>query len=173
MNHIADLMLELSGVRGLTNQRCRRGHSPGLGPTRRRSGLFTGKLPTFELLLSKVFLQLLHSYFLPTSILSLRYVLYRSHLTPSCFSVVKTKATTFPSKMPRQRRGAATPASAPTRPTAAPAKPAAPQTQHHQPHSTAAHPPAPAAQPQAPPAAPVQQQSSGPGLFAQMASTAA
>ncbi|KAL1987753.1 hypothetical protein VTN96DRAFT_2593 [Rasamsonia emersonii] len=75
--------------------------------------------------------------------------------------------------MPRQRRGAATPASAPTRPTAAPAKPAAPQTQHQQPHSTAAHPPAPAAQPQAPPAAPAQQQSSGPGLFAQMASTAA
>ncbi|CAI7668717.1 unnamed protein product [Penicillium bialowiezense] len=70
--------------------------------------------------------------------------------------------------MPRQRRGAApTPArSAPTRPTAAPARPAAPTQQQSQPHSTAAHPPAQQA-------APVQQQSAGPGLFGQMASTAA
>ncbi|KAJ5124735.1 uncharacterized protein N7515_008560 [Penicillium bovifimosum] len=69
--------------------------------------------------------------------------------------------------MPRQRRGAApTPArSAPTRPTAAPARPAAAPTQQSQPHSTAAHPPQAA---QAPPA-----QSAGPGLFGQMASTAA
>ncbi|EAW09229.1 coiled-coil-helix-coiled-coil-helix domain-containing protein [Aspergillus clavatus NRRL 1] len=76
--------------------------------------------------------------------------------------------------MPRQRRGAApapTPArSAPTRPTVAPARPAAaPHAQQHQPHSTAAHPPA---QQAPPPMAPVQQ-SSGPGLFGQMASTAA
>ncbi|KAJ5114686.1 hypothetical protein NUU61_000445 [Penicillium alfredii] len=71
--------------------------------------------------------------------------------------------------MPRQRRGAApTPArSAPTRPTAAPARPA-PAPQQQQPHSTAAHPPQHAPQ-QAPPV----QQSSGPGLFGQMASTAA
>ncbi|KAE8350283.1 hypothetical protein BDV28DRAFT_139417 [Aspergillus coremiiformis] len=71
--------------------------------------------------------------------------------------------------MARQRRGAApTPArSAPTRPTAAPPRPAAaPSAQQHQPHSTAAHP-----QP-TPQAAPVQQ-SAGPGLFGQMASTAA
>ncbi|KAI9376255.1 hypothetical protein BJX61DRAFT_538953 [Aspergillus egyptiacus] len=77
--------------------------------------------------------------------------------------------------MPRQRRGAApTPArSAPTRPTAAPAQPARSPygQQQHQPHSTAAHPPT-ATQAPAPPAAPVQQ-SSGPGLFGQMASTAA
>ncbi|CAG7921497.1 unnamed protein product [Penicillium olsonii] len=72
--------------------------------------------------------------------------------------------------MPRQRRGAApTPArSAPSRPTAAPARPAAaPSQQQSQPHSTAAHPP----QPQQAPAMP--QQSAGPGLFGQMASTAA
>ncbi|PYH98744.1 hypothetical protein BO71DRAFT_370409 [Aspergillus ellipticus CBS 707.79] len=81
--------------------------------------------------------------------------------------------------MPRQRRGAApTPArSAPARPTAAPARPAAaPYGQQQQaPHSTSAappqqhHAPPPAA---APAAAPVQQ-SQGPGLFGQMASTAA
>ncbi|KAJ6067541.1 uncharacterized protein N7446_004578 [Penicillium canescens] len=71
--------------------------------------------------------------------------------------------------MPRQRRGAApTPArSAPSRPTAAPARPAAPAQQQSQPHSTAAHPP------QAQQAPPMQQQSAGPGLFGQMASTAA
>ncbi|KAJ5288548.1 hypothetical protein N7478_001578 [Penicillium angulare] len=71
--------------------------------------------------------------------------------------------------MPRQqRRAAPTPArSAPTRPTAAPARPA-PQQQAS--HSTAAQP----QQHQAPP--PMQapaQQSAGPGLFGQMASTAA
>ncbi|BCS22919.1 uncharacterized protein APUU_31144S [Aspergillus puulaauensis] len=74
--------------------------------------------------------------------------------------------------MPRQRRGAApTPArSAPTRPTA-PAQPArAPYGQQQQPHSTAAHPPAAS---QAPPAPAPAQQSAGPGLFGQMASTAA
>ncbi|PKX91653.1 coiled-coil-helix-coiled-coil-helix domain-containing protein [Aspergillus novofumigatus IBT 16806] len=61
---------------------------------------------------------------------------------------------------------------APSRPTVAPARPAAaPAAQHHQPHSTAAHPPAQAQQ-APPPMAPVQQ-SSGPGLFGQMASTAA
>ncbi|KAJ5154186.1 uncharacterized protein N7500_009625 [Penicillium coprophilum] len=71
--------------------------------------------------------------------------------------------------MPRQqRRAAPTPArSAPSRPTAAPARPAAaPSQQQSQPHSTAAHPP------QAQQAPPVQQ-SAGPGLFGQMASTAA
>ncbi|KAJ5692180.1 hypothetical protein N7462_001603 [Penicillium macrosclerotiorum] len=73
--------------------------------------------------------------------------------------------------MPRQqRRAAPTPArSAPTRPTPAPARPApAPQQQQH--HSTAASP-----QQQAPPMqqAPPVQQSQGPGLFGQMASTAA
>ncbi|OJJ61315.1 hypothetical protein ASPSYDRAFT_67140 [Aspergillus sydowii CBS 593.65] len=76
--------------------------------------------------------------------------------------------------MPRQRRGAApapTPArSAPTRPTA-PAQPArSPYGQQQQPHSTAAHPPAAS---QAPPAPAPTQQSAGPGLFGQMASTAA
>jgi len=67
--------------------------------------------------------------------------------------------------MPRQRRGAATPArSAPTRPTVPAARPN-PQTQQpSQPHSTAAHP----AQ-----HAPPQQASSGSGLLGQMASTAA
>ncbi|KAF9888409.1 hypothetical protein FE257_008687 [Aspergillus nanangensis] len=78
--------------------------------------------------------------------------------------------------MPRQRRGAATPArSAPTRPTAAPARPAAaPSQQQHQPHSTAAHPQQPhGAHPPPPPQAAPVQQSQGPGLFGQMASTAA
>ncbi|KAL4924920.1 uncharacterized protein BDV17DRAFT_273493 [Aspergillus undulatus] len=83
--------------------------------------------------------------------------------------------------MPRQRRGAApspTPGfarSAPTRPTApAPAQPARSPygQQQQQPHSTAAHPPTATQAPQAPAAAPVQQ-SQGPGLFGQMASTAA
>ncbi|KAL1959599.1 hypothetical protein VTO42DRAFT_1634 [Malbranchea cinnamomea] len=77
--------------------------------------------------------------------------------------------------MPRQRRGAApTPSrSAPARPTAAPAHPAAPTAQQQRPASTVAAPPAAASQ--APPAqhAPPVQQSQGPGLFAQMASTAA
>ncbi|KAE8139639.1 hypothetical protein BDV38DRAFT_280991 [Aspergillus pseudotamarii] len=82
--------------------------------------------------------------------------------------------------MPRQRRGAApapTPArSAPTRPTAAPARPAAaPSAQHSQPHSTAAHPQSTPQQahPHPPPQAAPVQQSAGPGLFGQMASTAA
>ncbi|EEA19588.1 hypothetical protein TMatcc_009729 [Talaromyces marneffei ATCC 18224] len=72
--------------------------------------------------------------------------------------------------MARQSRGrgpAAPARSAPSRPIAAPARPAAPQQHQSQPHSTAAYPPA--AQ-QAPPM-PVQSQ--GPGLFGQMASTAA
>ncbi|KAJ5816801.1 hypothetical protein N7447_009034 [Penicillium robsamsonii] len=69
--------------------------------------------------------------------------------------------------MARQQRRAAPARSAPTRPTAAPARPAAPPSQQQsQPHSTAAHPP------QAQQAPPVQQ-SAGPGLFGQMASTAA
>ncbi|KAG5292422.1 CHCH domain-containing protein [Histoplasma ohiense] len=75
--------------------------------------------------------------------------------------------------MARQRRGAAPPArSAPPRPGAAPARPAPAQQQRSA--TTAAHPPATtnAAQPPAAQAAPVQQ-SSGPGLFGQMASTAA
>ncbi|KAJ5726384.1 uncharacterized protein N7483_007741 [Penicillium malachiteum] len=74
--------------------------------------------------------------------------------------------------MPRQqRRAAPTPArSAPVRPTAAPARPAA-TPQQQAPHSTAAQP---QQHQQAPP--PMQappQQSAGPGLFGQMASTAA
>ncbi|KAL1851852.1 hypothetical protein Plec18170_006155 [Paecilomyces lecythidis] len=73
--------------------------------------------------------------------------------------------------MPRQRRGAATPArSAPTRPTAAPARPAPLAQQQYQPHSTSATAHPPHAQQAHPPQV---QQSSGPGLFGQMASTAA
>ncbi|KAF2103955.1 hypothetical protein NA57DRAFT_70167 [Rhizodiscina lignyota] len=68
--------------------------------------------------------------------------------------------------MPRQSRGSA-PA---RRPMAAPARPSAPPPapQQSRSASTAAHPPATAQQ--HPPAA---QQSQGPGLFGQMASTAA
>ncbi|KIW07809.1 uncharacterized protein PV09_01730 [Verruconis gallopava] len=70
--------------------------------------------------------------------------------------------------MPRQSRGRP---AAPSRPTAAPARPSVPAAQPHPTQnrtaSTVAHPPAQ----QAPPA-PVQQ-SQGPGLFGQMASTAA
>ncbi|KAJ5884992.1 hypothetical protein N7495_009502 [Penicillium taxi] len=72
--------------------------------------------------------------------------------------------------MPRQQRRAA-PApmrSAPSRPTVAPARPAAP-AQHQAPHSTAAHP----QQYQQAPPMQAPQQSAGPGLFGQMASTAA
>jgi len=72
--------------------------------------------------------------------------------------------------MARQRRGAATPArSAPARPTAAPARPnvTPPQPQNRS-ASSVAHPPASAQAPQAP-----AQAGSGPGLFGQMASTAA
>ncbi|KAI1919196.1 hypothetical protein LOZ58_004340 [Ophidiomyces ophidiicola] len=68
--------------------------------------------------------------------------------------------------MPRQRRAAPAPSrAAPARPM--PAAPAPAQTQQR-PSSTAAAPPAPAAQPAA-----SAQTSQGPGLFAQMASTAA
>lgn len=95
------------------------------------------------------------------------------HLLPIYHFIYIYHKTTI--KMPRQRRGAApTPArSAPTRPTAAPPRPAAaPQAQQqHQPHSTSAHPPQ--GQHAPPPQAPPQAQSSGPGLFGQMASTAA
>jgi hypothetical protein len=69
--------------------------------------------------------------------------------------------------MPRQRRGAAPARSTPARPSTAPARPA-PQKQQR-PFSTATAPSAQAQQP--PPAA--AQQSQGPGLFGQMASTAA
>ncbi|EQL36548.1 hypothetical protein BDFG_01930 [Blastomyces dermatitidis ATCC 26199] len=74
--------------------------------------------------------------------------------------------------MARQRRAAAPARSAPSRPAAAPARPAPAQQQRSA--TTAAQPPAttPAAQPPVAQAAPVQQ-SSGPGLFGQMASTAA
>ncbi|KAL8914160.1 MAG: hypothetical protein Q9171_001155 [Xanthocarpia ochracea] len=65
--------------------------------------------------------------------------------------------------MPRQRR------SAPSRPTVAPKRPAAPtQQQPTRPSSTAAYPPANAQKPGAP-----AQTGQQPGLFGQMASTAA
>ncbi|MCJ1367697.1 hypothetical protein MMC16_006831 [Acarospora aff. strigata] len=75
--------------------------------------------------------------------------------------------------MPRQRRGAAAPArSAPTRPTAAPARPhVTPPQPQHRPSSTAAHPPATTQQ--AHPPAAQQAQGKSPGMFGQMASTAA
>ncbi|KIW14739.1 hypothetical protein PV08_07523 [Exophiala spinifera] len=69
--------------------------------------------------------------------------------------------------MPRSRGGAGPSRSAPSRPTASAPRPAAPQQQQHRPMSTA--PTAPAQQAHAPPA----QTSQGPGLFGQMASTAA
>lgn len=79
------------------------------------------------------------------------------------------------SNMPRQSRSGG--GSRPSRPTVAPSRPAPQQTR---PATTAAYPPARAAPaPAAPPAAapaPVQAQpqaSAGPGLFGQMASTAA
>ncbi|KAF1958626.1 hypothetical protein CC80DRAFT_490462 [Byssothecium circinans] len=65
--------------------------------------------------------------------------------------------------MPRQRGGAP-----PRRPTAAPARPAAPPAPAPQRHSSTAAAPPQQAPPQAAP-----QQSQGPGLFGQMASTAA
>jgi len=70
--------------------------------------------------------------------------------------------------MPRQSRGRS---AAPSRPVAAPARPnvTPPQPPQARSASTAAHPPAQAQQ--APP--PAAQQSAGPGLFGQMASTAA
>jgi hypothetical protein len=70
------------------------------------------------------------------------------------------------SNMPRQRGGAA-----PRRPTAAPARPAAPAPAPARHSSTAAAPPAQRAPTQQ--AAPAPQASQGPGLFGQMASTAA
>ncbi|KAF2265394.1 hypothetical protein CC78DRAFT_532464 [Lojkania enalia] len=70
--------------------------------------------------------------------------------------------------MPRQRGGAA-----PRRPTAAPThKPTAPAPAPARHSSTTTHPPAQQAPP-APQAQATPQQSSGPGLFGQMASTAA
>ena len=92
---------------------------------------------------------------------------HRPHRLNAGLSRERTKQRETKTKMPRQRRGVAT---APARPTAAPPAPARPAPQQTAPHSTAAHPPAPAPQPQQ---VPVQQQSSGPGLFSQMASTAA
>ena len=68
--------------------------------------------------------------------------------------------------MPRQGRSGGG-SRAPSRPTVAPQRPA---PQQQRPATTAAHPPANTHQTAAPPAA---QQSAGPGLFGQMASTAA
>ncbi|KAL6241038.1 hypothetical protein RBB50_012133 [Rhinocladiella similis] len=68
--------------------------------------------------------------------------------------------------MARSRGGAGPSRSAPSRPTASAARPAAPQQQQHRPMSSA--PTAPAQQ-----AHPPAQASQGPGLFGQMASTAA
>lgn len=72
--------------------------------------------------------------------------------------------------MPRQSRGS----SAPRRPTATPARQPVtpPGPAPARPATTAAHPPA-TAQQQHPPAQAAPQQSAGPGLFGQMASTAA
>lgn len=85
--------------------------------------------------------------------------------------IIIISALQYPIMPRQQRRAAPAPArSAPTRPTAAPARPA-PSPQQQAPHSTAAHP---QQHQQAPP--PMQappQQSAGPGLFGQMASTAA
>ncbi|KAL2433827.1 hypothetical protein ABEF95_010839 [Exophiala dermatitidis] len=73
--------------------------------------------------------------------------------------------------MPRQRGGPAR--SAPSRPTAAAPRPAAPpQQQQHRPMSTTAAAP-PAQQQYAHPPPQAAQASQGPGLFGQMASTAA
>ncbi|KAF2089961.1 hypothetical protein K490DRAFT_35263 [Saccharata proteae CBS 121410] len=73
--------------------------------------------------------------------------------------------------MPRQSRGSAPP----RRPAVAPARPAVnpPQPAQSRPASTAAHPPAQQHAPQATPPAQQAQGSQGPGLFGQMASTAA
>ncbi|TVY82646.1 Mitochondrial intermembrane space cysteine motif-containing protein [Lachnellula suecica] len=70
--------------------------------------------------------------------------------------------------MPRQGRSGG--GRAPSRPTVAPQRPAAPPKQQTRPATTAAHPPATQ---QAAPPAQAQQGSAGPGLFGQMASTAA
>lgn len=70
--------------------------------------------------------------------------------------------------MPRQGRSGGG-SRAPSRPTVAPSRPA---PQQQRPATTVAHPPARAA-PTAQPPAVQQQGSAGPGLFGQMASTAA
>ncbi|KAF1344652.1 hypothetical protein BDV97DRAFT_379610 [Delphinella strobiligena] len=71
--------------------------------------------------------------------------------------------------MARQNRGSAAPA---RRPTVAPARPAAPAPTQSRQASTVTHPPA-TQQQHAPPPQAAPQQSAGPGLFGQMASTAA
>ncbi|KAK8154988.1 hypothetical protein BKA80DRAFT_257326 [Phyllosticta citrichinensis] len=73
--------------------------------------------------------------------------------------------------MPRQGRGSAAPRR--SAPAPAPARPSAPAPapQQHRPATTAAHPPAATPQQPHPPAG--QAPSQGPGLFGQMASTAA
>ena len=71
--------------------------------------------------------------------------------------------------MPRQRRSAAPARSAPSRPTAAPARQVPPSGQQHRPATTAAHPSAVGNKP----GVPAQQGGQAPGLFGQMASTAA
>ena len=71
--------------------------------------------------------------------------------------------------MPRQRRGPA-PSRSSARPTVAPARPAPSAQQQTRPATTAAYPPA---QKTAAPPAQAPTQSNGPGLFGQMASTAA
>lgn len=70
--------------------------------------------------------------------------------------------------MPRQRRGAAPARSAPSRPTVTSSRPAGSQLTSNRNASTSAHPPA-VPQANGPPARAGQ----GPGLFGQMASTAA
>ncbi|THZ98942.1 hypothetical protein D6C88_00709 [Aureobasidium pullulans] len=81
---------------------------------------------------------------------------------------IKTSCLNSTINMPRNNRGSAAP---PRRPTAAPARPAPPTPQQARSASTAAHPPQQQHAP--PPAAAAPQQSAGPGLFGQMASTAA
>lgn len=74
--------------------------------------------------------------------------------------------------MPRQTRSGG--ASRPTRPTVAPRAAPAPSAQQTRPATTAAYPPqAQHAAPPAPAAAPAAAAPAGPGLFANMASTAA
>ncbi|KAG9229160.1 Sas10/Utp3/C1D family-domain-containing protein [Amylocarpus encephaloides] len=85
------------------------------------------------------------------------------------FSVAITfQPSTQPLKNLQRRSGGGS--RAPSRPTAAPQRPA---PQQQRPATTAAHPPANTRQTTAPPATPAAQQSAGPGLFGQMASTAA
>ena len=90
------------------------------------------------------------------------------NLDSSTLSIVQSQHL----KMPRSRGGSGGRGrpSAPSRPTAAPARPAAaPSQQSSRGASTAAHPPANAQQT----SATAQQQGKSPGLFGQMASTAA